>query len=289
MTIISNENILLAGYGYLGQYIIEEINNTKKNYNITTLSRSNKISAANINHITSNFDENTRIEFDNNSRVIYMAPPSNATLEDTRLQNFLSNIVSSEIKSLLYISTSGIYGNHNGLSVNENTKPTPNTNRAKRRLDAEEKIKVFAEEKNISYVILRVPGIYGPDRLPIDKIKKNIPLIKIDESPLTNLINVKDLARLVIATQTNNLENEIINVSDGKPIKVTNYYLKICNVMNFAIPNFISINEAKKIFDEKRLSFLLESRSLDVTKMKKLLPGCIKFENLETGIKDSLK
>tara|TARA_B100000686_G_scaffold355389_1_gene474401 strand:- start:5557 stop:6438 length:882 start_codon:yes stop_codon:yes gene_type:complete len=288
----NRKDIVLAGHGFLGSYIIKNILAMKKHYNVVALSRSGGKSDCKthkyIKYIKVDFDKKEQIFINKKSFVVYMAPPSKNNLSDERLDNFLTNINDSNVQKILYISTSGVYGNHNGMVVSEEIKPIPITDRAKRRMDAEKKIQQFSKLNKIPYVILRVPGIYGPGRLPIEKIMKKIPLIDITECPITNLINVKDLARLVMATINNNIKNEIINVSDGTPIKVTEYYLKICKAINFSALNYISLDDAKKVFDKERLSFLLESRSLDVSKMEKLLPNCIEFRNIELGIKDSL-
>ena len=143
--------------------------------------------------------------------------------------------------------------------------------------------------KNIGGIIFRVPGIYGRNRLPIKRVKERDPLIKIEESRTTNLIHVSDLTRLIIkAVELTNNETEIINVSDGKAVKTTKYYEIIYKSLNIKLPEYISYEQAISMYDQKRASFLKESRVLDVSKMKQLFPDCIKYENLEDGIKESL-
>jgi nucleoside-diphosphate-sugar epimerase len=115
------------------------------------------------------------------------------------------------------------------------------------------------------------------------------PLIKIEESRTTNLIHISDLTRLVIkAFELSNKETEIINVSDGKAIKTTKYYEIIYKALNIKLPEYISYEQAMSMYDEKRASFLKESRILDITKMKELFPDCIKYEKIEDGIEKSL-
>ena len=143
--------------------------------------------------------------------------------------------------------------------------------------------------KNIGGIIFRVPGIYGRNRLPIKRVKERDPLIKIEESRTTNLIHISDLTRLVIkALKLTNNKTEIINVSDGKAVKTTRYYEIIYKALNIKLPEYISYEQAMSMYDDKRASFLKESRVLDVTKMKQLFPNCIKYEKLEDGIKESL-
>jgi len=287
---MNKSNLILAGSGYLGESIIAEYNIIKNTFNIIELCRSIKNRRPEVKTIQIDFDKSTNdMSYVERSVIVYMAPPDTLSLKDTRLNKFLNNISNYKVKKLIYISTSGVYGNCNGNIVNEENKINPLTDRAKRRADAETQIQKFCMRKNISGIIFRVPGIYGRNRLPVKRIKERDPLINIEESRTTNLIHVSDLTRLVIkALNLTNKKTEIINVSDGKAVKTTRYYEIIYKALNIKLPEYISYEQAISMYDEKRASFLKESRVLDVTKMKQLFPGCIKYKKLEDGIKESL-
>ena len=149
-------------------------------------------------------------------------------------------------------------------------------------------IKEYSSLTSNDYIILRVPGIYGPNRLPIERIKNNESVLKEEESKKTNLIHVEDLARISWRCLISNIKNQIFNVSDGCPITVTKFYKEVCNILNLKMPTQVSMIVAQKCFSEKRLSFLNESRILDTTKMKKYFPDLIEYENVRKGIKASL-
>ena len=217
-----------------------------------------------------------------------MAPPNKDRESDPRLENFLNNTKKSNIEKIVYISTSGVYGDCGGSSVTENAELKPLTSRAKKRVVAEKMIMEYSAVNNTNYVILRVPGIYGLGRLPLSKVREREPLIIKDECKITNLINVEDLARVVWRVIKDNIKNEIINVSDGTPITSTEYYLKIYDELEIEYPPFIKMKEATKYYSKERLSFMSESRILDVTKMHRLLSDCIKYTNISDGIKCSL-
>ena len=287
---MNKSNLILAGSGYLGESIIAEYNIIKNTFNIIELCRSIKNNRPEVKTIQIDFDKSTdNMSYVEGSVIVYMAPPDTLNLKDTRLNKFLKNISNYEVKKLIYISTSGVYGDCNGNIVKEDNQLNPLTDRAKRRADAETQIQKFCMRKNIGGIIFRVPGIYGRNRLPIKRIKERAPLIKIEESRTTNLIHISDLTRLVIkALKLTNKKTEIINVSDGQAVKTTQYYEIIYNLLNIKLPEYISYKQAMSLYDEKRASFLKESRILDVTKMKQLFPDCIKYENLEDGIKESL-
>ncbi len=287
---MNKSNLILAGSGYLGESIIAEYKIIKDTFNIIELCRSIKTHKPGVKSIQIDFDNITDdMKYIEGSVVVYMAPPDTESLKDTRLNKFLNKISYYRIKKLIYISTSGVYGNCNGQIVNEENQINPLTDRAKRRANAESQIKSYCKRNNIGGIIFRVPGIYGRNRLPIKRVMDRDPLIKIEESRTTNLIHVSDLTRLVIkAFELSNKETEIINVSDGKAIKTTKYYEIIYKALNIKLPEYISYEQAMSMYDEKRASFLKESRVLDITKMKELFPDCIKYEKLEDGIEKSL-
>lgn len=115
----------------------------------------------------------------------------------------------------------------------------------------------YCKRKNINLIILRVPGIYGKGRLPIGRIKSGEPIIKKQESKITNLIHVEDLASIVIAaTESEDLNKcEIINVSDGSPVSSTDYYEIIGMLLRVKITNYVTYEEALNIYTKQRFRF----------------------------------
>ena len=287
---MKKNKIILAGSGYLGDNIIDLLDEMNHSYLITEISRSKKNRDGNIQSIQHDIDTSIRLDLDlEGSKIIYMAPPDTSSDGDLRIAKFIDTISKYNIARFIYISTSGVYGNCHGNKVNELVRVNPITDRAMRRVDAENKLIDFGRDNNVEILILRVPGIYGKSRLPIKRIIDREPLIEKAQSRTTNLIHVRDLSRIVIKSLEIEIkETEIINVSDGTAVKTTEYYEKIYDALEINLPKYISYEEAKKLYDKKRLSFLNESRVLDTTKMKKIFPGCIKYSKLSEGIKASL-
>ena len=284
------KKIILAGFGYLGKFIEQQADFNEKKV-LYKLSRNpGKHRNGYSNHVEVDFDKEKFdiTEIVGESTIIYMTPPNKDRDGDPRLENFLNNIKNSNLERIVYISTSGVYGDCGGLSVTEDAELKPLTDRAKKRVIAEKMVMKHSAVCNTNYVILRVPGIYGLGRLPLSKVREREPLIIKDECKITNLINVEDLARVVWRVIKDNIKNEIINVSDGTPITSTEYYLKIYDELEIEYPPFIKMKEAGKYYSEERMSFMSESRILDVTKMNRLFGDCIKYSNISDGIKRSL-
>ena len=282
--------VVLAGFGYLGKFIEQQCP-TGYRKEFYKLSR-------NENDQDPNIGDHIKVDFDSRdikvskilerSIVVYMAPPDKNKEGDPRLANFLEASKETKIEKIIYISTSGVYGDCAGATVSETAILNPKTTRAIKRVAAEKLITSYAKTTKTKYIIFRVPGIYGKNRLPLDRIYKREPLVNRSESRITNLINVEDLARVVWASIKKDIVNEIINVSDGNPITSTEYYLAIYKALNLNYPNFIKMKDANELFSERRIEFMKESRVLDITKMTERFKECIKFKKLSDGIKESL-
>ena len=278
-------NVYLIGNGYVCNYITT-LGSTKYKYIGVCRSQKNNCHENIQADILKDTDKLHEL-INEDSYVVYLAPPQQNGDSDLIIKNFLKHVQKREcIKRFIYISTSGVYGDKNDKEVDENSSLQPLTDRAKRRVNAERQVL----DSNLNYTILRVPGIYGPGRLPINRIEQRLPLIDLDICKHTNLIHAKDLAKIIISSLDNkNAMNKIINVSDGTAIKSTQYYLYICDALNKTYPDFIDYDAAEKLYDDKRKSFIKESRKLDTRLMNKIFPDIIEFKDIRDGIKYSLK
>ena len=278
-------NVYLIGNGYICDYITSL---GSKKYKYIGVCRSQKNNCHENIQADILKDANKLQELiHEESYVVYLAPPQQNGDSDLIIENFLKHVQKREyIKKIIYISTSGVYGDKNDKRVDENSPLQPITDRAKRRVNAERQVL----DSKLNYTVLRVPGIYGPGRLPINRIKQRLPLIDLDICKHTNLIHAKDLAKIIVSSLDNkNTINKIINVSDGTAIKSTQYYLYIYDALNTTYPDFIDYKAAEKLYDDKRKSFIKESRKLDTSLMDKIFPDIIEFKDIRKGIKYSLE
>ena len=129
--------------------------------------------------------------------LFYFAPPPGGGNADTRARNFCASIgAGAEPRRIVYMSTSGVYGDSGGGTITEETPPDPQTARGKRRLDAENVFREWGALRKVDIVILRVTGIYGPGRYPISQLAGGQPVLREEEGFLTNRIHADDLARI---------------------------------------------------------------------------------------------
>ncbi len=222
--------------------------------------------------------------------VFYFAPPPGGGITDPKVRNFCAATTGPAApRRLVYISTSGVYGDCGGALVTEETPVNPQTTRAKRRYDAERTLLQWGAEQGVEVIILRVTGIYGPGRIPVFRLQEGHPLLRLEESLPTNRIHADDLAQVCVAAAEKADGGDIYNVSDGQPGTMTEYFLAIAELLGLPRPPLLSLAEARQVMTPLMLSYLTESRRMDNTRMLTKLGVVLRYPTLEAGLKASLE
>jgi nucleoside-diphosphate-sugar epimerase len=157
--------------------------------------------------------------------VLHFAPPGNSGSIDQRTRNLLASLSRGLLpRRLIYISTSGVYGDREGDQVTETDQIQPQSMRARRRVDAETQIRNWVKRNKVHASILRVPGIYAADRLPLDRLISGTPAIVADEDSYTNHIHADDLAAVVVQGLRHAGLNRIYNACDDSYLKMGAYF-----------------------------------------------------------------
>ena len=204
--------------------------------------------------------------------VIHLAPPQNSGNRDCRTRNLLRILAqgSNIVRRFIYISTTGVYGNHQGSKVSETTPVSPQSERAQRRVDAERTLRLWAPAHGVALTILRVPGIYAADRLPIDRLKAKTPALLPDEDAYSNHIHSDDLARLVCAAIYHGKPQRIINACDGGETKMGDYFDEVADTFGLERPARLPGSELQKIVSPMLWSFMRESRRVTNSRLHEL-------------------
>ena len=158
--------------------------------------------------------------------VLHFAPPPGAGAHDGRTGNLIRALQKARSipQRLVYISTSGVYGDCGGRLVHEHQPLRPQTERAVRRADAERQLREWGRRSGVGVVILRVPGIYAADRLPLQRLRAGTPALVASEDPYTNHIHADDLARVVVAALARGRGQRIYNASDDSALRMGEYF-----------------------------------------------------------------
>lgn len=216
--------------------------------------------------------------------VFHCAPPPREGDDDPRLARVLAALAPRLPRRLVYIGTSGVYGDCGGDWVTEDRPPAPLTARARRRLAAE---RLLAAWPGIS-AILRAPGIYGPGRLPVERVRAGEPILRDADSPWTNRIHVEDLAAAAVAAAAPDAPTGVFNAADGNPTRMGAYYRELAALLGVAAPPEIEWARAEREWSAMRLSFLRESRRLDNTRLTRELGVCLRYPDYRQGLRASL-
>ena len=227
--------------------------------------------------------------------VLHFAPPASSTNEttrdaaviDTRTRNLLAALSLGRLpQRLIYISTSGVYGDCAGAVVDETRALHPKTTRAQLRVSAEKQIRNWAKHNGVRASILRVPGIYAAERLPLERLKKGTPALVAAEDGYTNHIHADDLAQCVISAITRAKPNRIYHTVDDSQMKMGEYFDAVADA--FALPHAARISraEAQSVLSPMLLSFMNESRRLTNTRMKRELNVLLRYPTVTHALQE---
>ncbi|HUO96782.1 MAG TPA: SDR family oxidoreductase [Steroidobacteraceae bacterium] len=222
------------------------------------------------------------------SVIYYLIAPPPSGISDPRLKRFLAKLPTRPAR-LVYLSTTGVYGDTGGATVGEDAPLNPLTERAMRRVDAERVARDWSERHGVGWTILRVPGIYGPGRLPIERLKRREPMIRHSEAGYSSRIHVDDLvAACLLAGSAPRAVERIYNVSDGNPTSMTEYFERVATLTGLPPPELVTRAEAEKTLSPGLLSYLAESRRIDSSRIRDELGFAPRFKDLRLGILSSL-
>lgn len=214
--------------------------------------------------------------------LYYFAPPPSSGVSDTRLGNFLAALTQSPTHVVL-ISTTGVYGDCQGEWVTEDRTPHPVVDRARRRLDAEQRLRAWGQAHAVPVAILRVPGIYGPGRLPVKRLQAGEPVLRESESPWSNRVHVDDLVRACLAARAGRADG-VYNISDGHPSTMTDYFNRVADAVGLPRPPQITRDEAQAVLSDGMRSYLAESKRLDNRRMREELGVEPLYPDLAQGL-----
>ena len=205
--------------------------------------------------------------------VLHFAPPPSDGRDDPRTRKLLAALTRSRSipRRLVYISTTGVYGDCAGARIDERRPRRARTPRARRRVAAEDRLRSWARRLGVGLAILRAPGIYAPTRLPVERIRQGSPVLRPDDDVFTNHIHADDLARATVAALFRGRPNRAYNVSDDSELKMGVWFDLVADAFRLPRPPRVSWEEAEQRIAPMLLSFMSESRRLANLRMKREL------------------
>jgi nucleoside-diphosphate-sugar epimerase len=222
--------------------------------------------------------------------VLHCAPPpgtgnADAADSDPRTANLLAALEARILPGrIVYVSTSGVYGDCGGALVDETRVPNPQSARARRRVHAERQLAIWCNSRDIALVILRVPGIYAADRLPLERLRAGTPVLRPEDDVYTNHIHAEDLAAICIRALELDFPEGIYNASDDTRLKMGEWLELVAERSGLPRAPRVARAEAATRVAPEVLAFMSESRLLDNSKLKGTLGARLAFPTVHEGL-----
>jgi nucleoside-diphosphate-sugar epimerase len=222
--------------------------------------------------------------------VLHSAPPPTSGDGDPRTRRLLATLAKSGSlpRRLAYISTTGVYGDCAGALVPETRPTVAKTPRARRRVAAERSLRAFGR-RGPRVSLLRAPGIYAADRLPLERLRRGDPVLIAAEDVYTNHIHAEDLAAACVAALERGGANRAYNVCDDTALAMGDWFDKLADAFGLARPPRATRAEVKSRLSPTLLSFMGESRRLANARMKRELKLRLRYPTVDAGIAAALK
>ena len=225
--------------------------------------------------------------------VIHSAPPPADGSDDPRTRNLIAALQRGKSlpRRIVYISTSGVYGDCGGARVGETQAAAARSARAVRRVAAEQRLRHFGRGslRPCRVSILRAPGIYAADRLPLERLRQGLPLLRAAEDSHTNHIHADDLGRACMEALARGGANRIYNISDDSALAMGDWFDLLPDAHSLPRAPRVSREEAQRAVSPLQWSFMSESRRLDNTRMKRELRLRLRYPTVRGGIGTSVE
>ena len=277
---------LILGYGYCGYYLAQEL--LKQNHQVTAVSRhlNPQWELPQLKHIP--HDLNQPFNWPEPETIVYyLIPPPSDGENDSFLKQLLSHSV-IKAKKVIYFGSSAVYGNHQGAWVNEQSTCLVTNSRQLRRLDAEQQWLTYCSKNNIEPIVLRVAGIYGPHRLPIEAAKAQTPIVEKESAPYTNHIYVKDLATITILLAQTPTTQTLYNIADGNPQPMGTLQQLVAKALGITQAPSESWTQAWERASPMKREFMQGSKRLNIESLKQSLGPALSLSSLNDAISQSL-
>jgi len=222
------------------------------------------------------------------TRVLHLAPPPGEGWDDPRTRALTQALRRRSLPAMLvYGSTSGVYGDCDGAWVNEARPARPHTPRAQRRVAAEQSVRFYGRSAGASVSVLRIPGIYAPDReggTPRERLRKGTPVLTVEDDVYTNHIHADDLARACVLALWRGAPQRVYNVNDDTVLKMGDYFDLAADLYGLPRPPRVPRSTAQDKLPLMLLSFMSESRRMDNTRLKKELRVALRYPTVREGL-----
>jgi nucleoside-diphosphate-sugar epimerase len=220
--------------------------------------------------------------------VLHLAPPPMRGSTDPRTAHLLQALArKGRVRRVVYASTSGVYGDCGGARFDETRAVNPGTDRARRRVDAEQRLRWFGRAFGVRVTLLRIPGIYAGDRVgghPRERLARGAPVLAAEHDVFTNHIHADDLARACVAALHRGAPQRVLHVCDDTEMKMGDYFDLAADLEGLPRPRRITPEQARAELSSTQLSFMGESRRLTNARLTAELRLRLRYPTAAQGL-----
>ena len=277
--------LLILGCGDVGMRLLPLLRGRFRVFAVTSQpARCAQLRAAGAVPIVANLDEPASLRrlAGLAATVVHLAPPLSSGLLDRRTRNLAA--ILPEHGRLVYVSTSGVDGDCGGAVVAETRPVAPANARAKRRVDAEQVLRGWGARRGASVAILRVPGIYAEDRLPLKRLREGTPALAAGDDVYTNHIHADDLARIIERAIWRGRPGRVYHASDDSELKMAEYFDAVADAFGLPRPPRLPREQLRQAVTPMLLSFMSESRRLDNTRIRRELGVRLRYRRVADAL-----
>lgn len=263
MNKIGKPRLLIVGCGDVGMRLLPLVRERFRVFALTSQpARHAELRAAGAVPLTADLDQPASLARLARlaSHVVHLAPPPSSGVIDSRTRSLAA--ILPEATRLVYISTTGVYGDCGGAEFDETRPVRPANPRAVRRVDAERVLRRWASNTGGRLSILRVPGIYAGDRLPLERLQKGMPALAAEDDVYTNHVHADDLARLIVLALFRGAPSRVYHAVDDSDMKMADYFDAVADARGLPRPPRLPRAQLKDAVSPMMLSFMSESRRL---------------------------
>ena len=283
--------LLIVGCGDVGLRVAALLRGRWRLLALTSsAARVGELRAAGVQPLVGNLDEPATLArlAGLSDAVLHLAPPPAQGRSDPRSANLLHALArKGRVQRIVYGSTSGVYGDCGGALIDETRALNPATDRARRRVDAESRLRWYGRAFGARVTLLRIPGIYAGDRdggHPRERLARGTPVLAPEFDVFTNHIHADDLARACVAALHRGAPQRVLHVCDDTDLRMGDYFDIAADLCGVARPRRVSMEQARVELSPMQLSFMGESRRMSNLRLKRELRLRLRYPTASQGL-----
>ncbi len=222
------------------------------------------------------------------TRIVHLAPPATTGLTDGRTRRLAAAIGAAAHRGrapmLVYCGTTGVYGDAAGARFDETRPIAPRSERAHRRASGERQLRALARRGRARVALLRVPGIYAHDRLPLERLRRGTPALVATEDNYSNHIHADDLAQLLWLALFRAGNCRVYNAVDSAELRMGDWFDRVAEATGLPRPPRLPRATIREHVSPAMWSFMAESRRISNRRILRELRARLRYPHPQLAL-----